>query len=108
MMSYCITLRSRTDTRITGWYVGSDGRYGRPIISGRSFSTRNAMPDRYALCPRNAEVINIKAVQDDLSLRILMAGPGSRSSIAPNNAGKAEAPEEHPQEWCTTRHNLLK
>jgi hypothetical protein len=25
VMPYCITLRSRTDTRITGWYVGSHG-----------------------------------------------------------------------------------
>jgi hypothetical protein len=25
VMPYCITLRSRTDTRITGWYIGSQG-----------------------------------------------------------------------------------
>ena len=26
-MAYCITLRSKTDGRITGWYVGGHGRW---------------------------------------------------------------------------------
>jgi hypothetical protein len=26
-MPYCITLRSRTDATITGWYDGSDSRW---------------------------------------------------------------------------------
>jgi hypothetical protein len=45
-MPYSITLRSRTDARITGWYDASSSG-GRPITTGRRSSTRKAMPDQY-------------------------------------------------------------
>ena len=69
---YCITLRSRTDARITGWYDGSDSRWSTDHKRQNLFDNkRDARPvcdELRSLCPRNAEVINIEAEQDDPSL----------------------------------------
>ena len=55
-MPYCITLRSKT---MEGSPAGmSAATAGRPITSGKSFSTRNAMPDQYAMsCAASARTI---------------------------------------------------
>ena len=47
-MPYCITLRSRTDKSITGWYDGATAD-GRPITNGRGSSRRDATPNQYAM-----------------------------------------------------------
>lgn len=69
-MPYCITLRSRTDTRITGWYVGTHYGWSTDHKRQKLFDNkRDAAPvcnKLRSLCPRNARFINIEA--DDLSL----------------------------------------
>ena len=68
-MPYSITLRSRTDARITGWYDGSGSRWSTDHMRQKRFedereakSIRDELRD---LCPRNAEVINIEPEQVD-------------------------------------------
>jgi hypothetical protein len=70
---YCITLRSRTDATITGWYDGSDGRWSTDHKRQKLFEGEH---DAGAVCyhlrslyPRNANVINIEVEQNDPSLR---------------------------------------
>jgi hypothetical protein len=69
-MPYSITLRSRTDARITGWYDGSDSRWSTDHNRQKVFDKRGDAGPVYhelrSLCPRNAEVINIEATPDDL------------------------------------------
>jgi hypothetical protein len=71
-MPYCITLRSRTDARITGWYDGSGGRWSTDHNRRKIFNKEgDAGPVYHELrsrCPRNAEVINIEAKLDDPSV----------------------------------------
>jgi hypothetical protein len=73
-MPYCITLRSRTDARITGWYDGSDGRWSTDHNRQKLFDEkRDAGPEcneLRSLCPRNAEVINIEAEEDGSSVEM--------------------------------------
>jgi hypothetical protein len=63
-MRYCITLRSRTDEKVTGWYDGSASRWSTDHERQKQFDKkRDAKPVRHELrklCPRNAEVINIE------------------------------------------------
>ena len=63
-MPYCITLRSRTDERITGWYDGSNSRWSTDHKRQKLFDNkRDAKPVRRELrklWPRNADVINIE------------------------------------------------
>ena len=63
-MPYCITLRSRTDARITGWYDGSHSRWSTDRNRQKVFDRkRDAAPvchELRKLCPRNANVINIE------------------------------------------------
>jgi len=63
---YCITLRSRTDARITGWYDGSESRWStdnrRQKLFDKKRDARPVCQDLRKLCPRNATVINIEAV----------------------------------------------
>ena len=70
-MPYCITLRSRTDARITGWYDGSDGRwstdYKRHALFGKQRDARPICDELRSRCPRNAKVINIEPEQNDPS-----------------------------------------
>ena len=71
-MPYCITLRSRTDTRIvTGWYAGGNSRWSTDHMRQKLFynkgEARAVCHELRDLCPRNAEVINIEEAQVDPS-----------------------------------------
>ena len=61
---YCITLRSRTDTSITGWYDGSHSGWStdqkRQRLFDKKGDARPVCQDLRKLCPRNAKVINIE------------------------------------------------
>jgi hypothetical protein len=67
-MSYSITLRSRTDARIAGWYDGSHSGWSTDYKRQKLFDNkRDARPvceELRSRCPRNAEVINIEVAQD--------------------------------------------
>jgi hypothetical protein len=70
-MPYCITLRSRTNTRIiTGWYAGSACRWStdhkRRKVFDNKHDARDVCHELRSLCPRNAKVIDIEEAQDDL------------------------------------------
>jgi hypothetical protein len=71
-MPYCITLRSRTEARITGWYDGSDSRWStdrnRQKVFDKKSDARPVCHELRSLCPRNAEVINIEAQRGDPSV----------------------------------------
>jgi hypothetical protein len=71
-MPYCITLRSRSDARITGWYDGSDGRwstdYKRHKLFDKKYDAIAVCDELRSRCPRNAQVINIEAARNDRSL----------------------------------------
>jgi hypothetical protein len=66
-MRYCITLRTRPEGRITGWYDGSDKCWSTDRTRQKLFDKkRDAKPVRHklrSLWPRNAPVINIEAKQ---------------------------------------------
>lgn len=69
-MPYCITLKSRTDTRITtGWYDGSACRWStdhkRQKVFGNKRDARAVCDELRSRCPRNAEVISIEVAQHD-------------------------------------------
>jgi hypothetical protein len=74
-MPYCITLRSKTDARITGWYVGSHGRWStdqkRQRVFDQKHDARPVCHKLRSLCPRNARVISIEAVWEDPSLDVV-------------------------------------
>jgi len=61
---YCITLRSRVDARITGWYDGSDSRWStdrkRQSLFAFKRDAGRICRELRRLCPRNAEYINIE------------------------------------------------
>jgi hypothetical protein len=61
---YCITLRSRCDARITGWYDGSHSRwstdYKRQNLFDKKRDARSICQELRKLCPRNAEFINVE------------------------------------------------
>ena len=40
-MPYCITLRSRTDARITGWYDGSKSRWSTDHTRQKLFANKH-------------------------------------------------------------------
>ena len=66
-MSYSITLRSRTDARITGWYDGSNSRWSTDHMRQKLFEdkqeAKSIRDELRSLCPRNAKVINIEPEQ---------------------------------------------
>ena len=68
-MPYCITLRSRTDARITGWYAGRNCRWStdrqRQIRFDNSDDASAVCQELRSLCPRNASVINIELAKDN-------------------------------------------
>ena len=81
-MPYCITLRSRTDATVTGWYAGRNCRWTTDRQRQIRFDTRG---DASAVCqelrslyPRNARVINIELAQNDPHLGAGL--PKSRTS----------------------------
>jgi len=63
---YCITLRSRTDASITGWYDGSRSRWStdqkRLKLFDKKGDARPVCQNLRKLCPRNADVINIEGI----------------------------------------------
>jgi hypothetical protein len=65
---YCITLRSRVDARITGWFDGSDSRWSTDYKLQKLFDekrdARSVCQELRELCPRNAKFINVEAVYD--------------------------------------------
>jgi len=74
-MPYCITLRSRTDTRIiTGWYADSpcpwSTDHDRQKLFDNKHDAREVCDQLRSLWPRNAEVINIEDAQDDLAREV--------------------------------------
>ena len=75
-MAYCITLRSRTDTRIiTGWYDGTSCRWSTDDNRRKMFDNKHdaaaVCRELHNLCPRNAEVINIEVAQHDPSREVI-------------------------------------
>jgi hypothetical protein len=74
-MPYCITLRSKTETRVTGWYAGGSCRWSTDHKRRKLFDEiRDARPvchELRALCPRNADLINIEAARHDLPLEVV-------------------------------------
>jgi hypothetical protein len=77
-MPYCITLRSRIDARITGWYDGSGGRWSTDHNRQKVFDKKNdagaVCHELRSLCPRNAEVINIEA-KEVINIEAKLADP---------------------------------
>jgi hypothetical protein len=75
VMAYCITLRSKTEMRVTGWYVGGNCRWSTDHKRRKLFDElRDASPvchELRALCPGNAELINIEAARCDFSLDVM-------------------------------------
>jgi len=63
-MSYSITLRSRTDAGITGWYDASTSRWStdhrRQKLFGDKHDAKLIRDELRSLCPRNAELINVE------------------------------------------------
>jgi hypothetical protein len=84
-MPYCITLRSRTDASITGWYGGNDSQwstdYKRQKLFDKKDDARPVCDELRSRCPRNANAINIEAGHNDPSLDagslMFSAGPVS-------------------------------
>ena|SRR5271155_4613209 len=91
-MPYCITLRSRTDARITGWYAGTNSRWSTDHQRQKRFDNRDdasaVCHELRSLCPRNAKVINIEVAQDDPRFAALT--PRSRPSpyLADTRSGR--------------------
>jgi hypothetical protein len=76
-MTYCITLRSRTDTRIiTGWFAGGDCRWSTDHKRQQTFDNKHAArvvcDELRSLCPRNAKVINIEVADDSPSREVVL------------------------------------
>ena len=63
---YCITLRSRTDASVAGWYDGSDSRWSTDHKRRKLFDKKSdASPvcqELRELCPRNAKVIDVEGL----------------------------------------------
>lgn len=61
-MPYCITLRSRTDAKITGWYAGRSCLWSTDHTRQKRFDDPHdagtVCHELRSLCPRNAKVIN--------------------------------------------------
>ena len=68
-MPYCITLRSRTDARITGWYDGTGNRWStdqnRQKVFDKESDARPICHELRSRCPRDVGVVNIEAKLDD-------------------------------------------
>jgi hypothetical protein len=74
-MPYSITLRSRIDATITGWYDGSRSRWSTDHKRRRLFhnkhEAKSIREELRSLCPRNVRVINVEPEQvDDNGARI--------------------------------------
>jgi hypothetical protein len=66
---YCITLRSRTDAKITGWYAGKNCVWSTDSTRQKRFANPQdasaVCNELRCRCPRNAKVINIEFTDDD-------------------------------------------
>jgi hypothetical protein len=73
---YCITLRSRTDARITGWYAGRSCLWSTDHKRQKRFDdphdASTVCHELRSLYPRNAKVINIEVAQEELHLGRVM------------------------------------
>jgi hypothetical protein len=62
---YCITLRSRIDAKISGWYDGSESRWStdhkRQNLFHKKRDATLVCLELRKLCPRNAKFINVEA-----------------------------------------------
>ena len=85
-MPYCITLRSRTEARVTGWYAGRNCRWSTDRQRQTRFDNRDdasaVCEELRSLCPRNASLINIELAQQDPHV-----GVGPHKSRTPYGAG---------------------
>jgi hypothetical protein len=74
-MPYCITLRSKAETRVTGWYAGGSCRWSTDHKRRKLFDDiRDARPvchELRNLCPHNAELINIEAARPGFNLEVM-------------------------------------
>lgn len=83
-MTYCITLRSRTDAMITGWYVGGNCRWSTDHTRQKLFDNRGearaVCNELRSLCPHSVEAISIEVAQDDPALELVppMSSPQVR------------------------------
>ena len=66
-MPYSITLRSRIDATITGWYDGSKWStdHKRRRLFDNKQEAKSIRDELRSLCPRNAKVITIELEQID-------------------------------------------
>ena len=68
-MPYSITLRSRTDATITGWYDGSRSRWSTDHTRQKLFDdkheAKSICDELRGLCLRNTDVINVEPEQVD-------------------------------------------
>jgi hypothetical protein len=94
-VAYCITLRSRTDATITGWYAGRNTRWSTDHTRQKRFENKRdagaVCKDLRDLCPRNANVINIEVTEGDSNLVGRSLSERAESSRAPI-AGASIAP----------------
>jgi hypothetical protein len=71
-MPYSITLRSRTDATITGWYDGSSSRWStdhtRQKLFDEEHEAKSVSDELRSLCPRNAKVISVEQRADENAL----------------------------------------
>ena len=78
-MPYCITLRSRTDAEITGWYAGRNSVWSTDHKRKQRFDNPQdasaVCKDLRSRCPRNAKVINIEVAEDDAYLPVVPPKP---------------------------------
>ena len=85
-MPYCITLRSRTDERITGWYSGGSCRWSTDHKRQKRFESKRdagaVCKELRDLCPRNAKVINIEVTEGDPNLAAVSRPERAESSRA--------------------------
>jgi hypothetical protein len=90
-MSYSITLRSRTDARITGWYAGGSCRWSTDHNRQKRFNNKRdagaVCEELRDLCPRNAKVINIEVSEGDPNL----VGCSRPESVESSRAAVSEA-----------------
>ena len=81
-MPHSITLRSRTDARVTGWYAGRSCRWStdreRQIRFDNPDDASAVCQELRSLSPRNAKVINIELAQNDPHVGV--GAPRSRTS----------------------------
>ena len=90
-MPYCITLRSRTDARITGWYAGRSCLWSTDHKRQKRFDdphdASTVCHELLSLCPRNAKVINIEVAQEELHLGRVMPEFSRRQAPAARSRG---------------------